>query len=108
MGIEPALLPDDVTLLEVSKIITVILTEKIFYISGGDIILSNSTFLTFCGKSDLKLRITLDTRNDVMESNELNNVVYINGVTLTDGNADFCSSKLLFGRENRYQLMYCD
>lgn len=70
--------------------------------------MSNSTFLTFCGKPDLKLRITLDTRNDVMESNELNNVEYINGVTLTDGNADFCSSKLLFGGEGRYQLMYCD
>ena len=77
-------------------------------IPGGDIILSNSTFLAFCGKQGLKLRITLDTRNGVMESNELNNVQYINDVTLMDGNADFCSSKCLFRREVDINSYNCD
>ena len=60
--------------------------------AGGEITLSNSTFLPYCEQSGLKLRVTLDTRNNVMESNELNNVEYID-VDLSDGDADFCTSK---------------
>ena len=64
-----------------------------YNVLGGEIILSNSTFLPYCMQSGLKLRVTLDTRNNVMESNELNNIVYIDVASLSDGDASFCSSK---------------
>ncbi len=58
--------------------------------AGAMIVLSRSTFLAFCGTPGLRLRLRLDSRDNVLESDEVN-TWYIDGVTLTDGGDGFCA-----------------